>query len=205
MKQISKIIFMKTILILFVLFFSSSVFADDISDFEIEGMSIGDSLLDYFSEEDILIQINDNSYKYKNKYVSINFYKQKKYKIYDNISFSLKLEDKKYILYGIKGELDFINNIDECFQKKDEIFSEISNLFDNYEITDNSTRPHPADKSGESIANNITLSLVSGDTVQVYCMDWSEKLTKENGWIDTLTISILNKEFGDFLDNEAFN
>ena len=27
--------------------------ADDISDFEIEGMSIGDSLLDYFSESKI--------------------------------------------------------------------------------------------------------------------------------------------------------
>ena len=28
--------------------------ADDISEFEIEGMSIGDSLLDYFSEEEII-------------------------------------------------------------------------------------------------------------------------------------------------------
>ena len=27
--------------------------ADDIKDFQIEGMSIGDSLLDYFSEEEI--------------------------------------------------------------------------------------------------------------------------------------------------------
>ena len=27
--------------------------ADDIRDFQIEGMSIGDSLLDYFSEEEI--------------------------------------------------------------------------------------------------------------------------------------------------------
>jgi len=44
---------MKTLLTLFVLLFSSSVLADDISDFEIEGMSIGDCLLDYFSEEEI--------------------------------------------------------------------------------------------------------------------------------------------------------
>ena len=48
---------MKTLLTLFVLFFSSSVFADDISDSQIEGMSVGDSLLDYFSEK----EINDNS------------------------------------------------------------------------------------------------------------------------------------------------
>ena len=41
---------MKKTLILLVLLFSSSVFAEDISDFQIEGMSIGDSLLDYVSE-----------------------------------------------------------------------------------------------------------------------------------------------------------
>ena len=44
---------MKTFLTLFVLLFSSSVVAEDISDFQIEGMSIGDSLLDYFSEKKI--------------------------------------------------------------------------------------------------------------------------------------------------------
>ena len=31
--------------------FSSSVLVEDISDFQIEGMSIGDSLLDYFSDK----------------------------------------------------------------------------------------------------------------------------------------------------------
>ena len=45
---------MKILLTLFVLLFSSSVVAEDISDFEIEGMSIGDSLLDYFSEKKII-------------------------------------------------------------------------------------------------------------------------------------------------------
>ena len=38
--------------------------ADDISDFEIEGVSIGDSLLDYFSKEEIK---NEELFLYKNK------------------------------------------------------------------------------------------------------------------------------------------
>ena len=47
---------MKILLSILVLIFNlqSFVKADDISEFEIEGMSIGDSLLDYFSEEDII-------------------------------------------------------------------------------------------------------------------------------------------------------
>ena len=48
---------MKTLLTLFVLLFSSSVFADYISDFEIEVMSIGDCLLVYMSEEVIKTEI----------------------------------------------------------------------------------------------------------------------------------------------------
>ena len=49
----NNLIIMKTLLTLFVLLFSSLVFADDIRDFQIEGMSIGDSLLDYFTEQKI--------------------------------------------------------------------------------------------------------------------------------------------------------
>ena len=45
---------MKKILIILVLLFSSQVFSEDISNFQIEGMSIGDSLLDYFSEDVII-------------------------------------------------------------------------------------------------------------------------------------------------------
>ena len=47
MKRLSLYLF----LILFTLQTPSQ--ADDIRDFQIEGMSIGDSLLDYFSEEEI--------------------------------------------------------------------------------------------------------------------------------------------------------
>ena len=46
---------MKIILAIFVLF-SSSVLADDIADFEIEGMSIGDSALNFFDESVIIKQ-----------------------------------------------------------------------------------------------------------------------------------------------------
>ena len=56
---------MKILLTLFVLLFSSSVVADDISDFEIEGMSIGDSLLDYMTEEEIITFLKRTRYMYE--------------------------------------------------------------------------------------------------------------------------------------------
>ena len=84
---------MKTLLVLLLsLFFlsSPSVFADDISDFEIEGMSIGDSLLDYMTEEEILkeIELNKDDYYYlkePNKYAEVYLYKN--LKTYEAVSF----------------------------------------------------------------------------------------------------------------------
>ena len=44
---------LSTYLFLILFSFSAPSFADDIRDFQIEGMSLGDSLLDYYSEEEI--------------------------------------------------------------------------------------------------------------------------------------------------------
>ena len=45
---------MRILVTIIVLFFSLSVLSEDISDFQIEGMSLVDSLLDYMSQEKIL-------------------------------------------------------------------------------------------------------------------------------------------------------
>ena len=58
MKRLSLYIFV----ILFTL--QTSSWADDIRDFEIEGMSIGDSLLDFVNEDKILKELERNKDDY---------------------------------------------------------------------------------------------------------------------------------------------
>ena len=57
---------LSTYLFLILFSFSATSFADDIRDFQIEGISIGDSLLDYISKKEILseIEINKSTYNY---------------------------------------------------------------------------------------------------------------------------------------------
>ena len=50
---------LSTYLFLLLFSFQTSSWADDISDFQIEGMSIGDSLLDYVSEKEIRKNVSD--------------------------------------------------------------------------------------------------------------------------------------------------
>ena len=79
---------MKILLTLFVLYFSSSVVAEDISDFEIDGMSIGDSLLDYFSEKEIT-NADTTIYPKSKSYYSINLPSKKDSK-YESYVFAVK-------------------------------------------------------------------------------------------------------------------
>ena len=66
--QGEKVLVMRIFLTVLILIFSlqSWTKADDIRDFEIEGISIGDSLLDYYSKEDIESRIKNNPYYYPN-------------------------------------------------------------------------------------------------------------------------------------------
>jgi len=55
--------------------------ADDIKDFEIEGMSIGDSLLDYFSANEI--KNNKKDYYTNDKFTAVDFRDKSLFKNYD--------------------------------------------------------------------------------------------------------------------------
>ena len=66
---------MRIVLSFIILIFSFQTFsnANDIKEFEIEGMSIGDSLLNFVSKKSVKTQIEDKrtSVYYDNDYVSI--------------------------------------------------------------------------------------------------------------------------------------
>ena len=118
----------KLFIYLFLVLFSFSApsFADDIQDFEIGGMSIGDSLLDYMSEEEI--KENEFPGVYPDKKFTLSDY-NKSSAIYDSVSIEYKPNDKKYTIYGVQGIVDFPNNIEGCYKKQDEIEKEISSMF----------------------------------------------------------------------------
>ena len=80
--------------------------ADDIRDFEIEGMSIGESALNYFDEE---ILIKNKQYYTNSKSTTFfltNVYSNN-FKKYDNIMFHFKDNDSEYTIHSISGAVFF--------------------------------------------------------------------------------------------------
>ena len=204
----------KLLVLLFSLFFlsSPSVFADDISDFQIEGISIGDSLLDYMTKDEILeeIELNKDYYYYlnePNKYAEIYLWKE--FPTYDFVSVFIKNnatnqyltnKNEKYTILSIRGLINYIEDFDSCLAKKDEIVSELSKVFINAQKTEHVGK-HGADTSGNSIVDVVDFKYASGDEASIYCDNFEETLRIKNNWTEGLTVSIKRKEINEWLSD----
>ena len=95
-----KVLFMRLFLLILILTFNlqSWTKADDIKDFEIDGMSIGDSLLDYYEITEIEKSENNPTYYPKSKKFKVIFFVSKKKWTFDYINITLKDNDKRYII-----------------------------------------------------------------------------------------------------------
>ena len=194
---------LSTYLFLLLFSFQTSSWADDIRDFQIEGMTVGDSLLDYFTEDEIKNALK-NQYPNSKKYTVRLFDSLPKFEVYDGVQATYKTNDKKYKIYGLEGVLWFDttdNNIKNCYKKKDEIVKEITEFFKDELITINEDNDkHVADESGKSTYKSIDFWFNSGDKIGVLCNDWSEEMELA----DRLKVTIDLKEFLNWIDNEAY-
>ena len=185
---------MKKILAILILIFSLQTpsQADDIQDLQIEGISIGDSLLDYFSEDKII----NNTYKkiYKNTYVV--FYSENLSNVYDYNTVTYKLNDKKFIIYGTMGGLNFSNNINECYKKQLEIVNEIESEINN--IKKKEWGDLIRNEEEESTYRPITFEDNSNNSLSISCYFFPKKQK-----INNLKVSIKSKEFKEFVTKIA--
>jgi hypothetical protein len=172
--------------------------ADDISDFEIEGMSVGDSLLDHYNKN-VLDKIKRHYYPNSKKIVGL--YSQvfnNNLKNYEAIQFSVTPDD--YQIEAIGGlTYEFENKKKECYLKMEKIFDEIQSLFPNSETIKEKERAHAADVSGKSVGKVYKINLNNG-SIRVTCTDW----TKEMNYDDSLKISIHSTKHMNWINNEAY-
>ena len=162
---------MRIFVVFLILIFGLQSFtkADDIRDFQIEGFSIGDSLLDYHSETEIKNpgKNNINFYPKSRKFYEIVL--DTKTDVYDEIQFSLKEKDSTYKIYNINGTIYFNQNINKCYKKQEEIVSDLNSVLDmnNINMYEEKAK-HPIDTSGKSTFIAKWFVFKSGDHVESF-------------------------------------
>ena len=176
--------------------------ADDIRDFEIEGMSIGDSLLDTISAKEI--ENKDKKYHYSTKdYYQIAIYDN--LNVYELVTIHLKSNDKKYIIENISGVLEFKEKNNQSKKKCKNIMKDISaSLLENFDLTNIEDKGKSSwDKSGKStyIRNNFKFSNANRYQITVICQFWD--VSTPFSYVLKTTISSL--KFLDYLSTKAYN
>ena len=173
--------------------------ADNIKDFQIEGISLGDSLLDYYSEKYIKNKTKD--YGYSNKdFIPVSGIK-KNVKTYDVIGVYYKADSPKKVIYALDGVMWFKNSISKCEKEKQKTIDEIAVMFPNAEKKDVGIIIHKEDKSGKSTKNEFRFIFDDDSYVRVTCYDWSKKMK----YWDHLRVGFVHPDFRKWLDEVTMN
>ena len=187
---------MKKTLIILVLFFSllGCERGPLIEDYKIEGIGLGDSLLDRLSESEIIAEIKVNKLAYN--YLNDDFgevYLFHNLDTYDRVSFFVKPKDKNYTIYSIGGSIGYDNKLEQCFAKQKEIEAEFSAMYKNAEKRKYSIE-FDWDPTGESVSHNIEFVFDSEDFIEVNCTKYKKSLKIKNNWEDSLQVNLNKKE-----------
>ena len=187
---------MKIILIILISIFGfqSLTKANDIRDFEIEGFSVGDKL----SEKMSIKEIDENIVPY--------FQDQRKYYIvgktndlnqYDQIEFYIKSNDKSYEIRTIGAGI-FINNLDECLEKKKKVVNDLDKVFTNIKKR-SGKKKHEADPKGNSFQYIDQYDINFPNHIRVECTDYSDEMLNSGLAANSLSIVIMTEEINDWI------
>ena len=185
---------------LIILFLQSWTKADEIGDFQIEGMSIGDSLLQFYDKKQLEDIKHTNEFKKKihNKYCD-----NKISKIYFDICIYTLKKDKKFKIESIAGFIDCKHDINICYKKQKEIDKSIKKLFQNAkrEVFE---YKHAGDKTGNTKEKDIVYFLKSKAEVGIAVIDYGKEWTNEKGRTDHLQVFVDSKKYAKFLKTSAW-
>ncbi|MDC6479714.1 hypothetical protein PQY92_02395 [Candidatus Pelagibacter sp.] len=195
---------MKKLFIIIIIFisFQSWTKADDIRDFEIQGLSLGDSLLQMYSKKEIkeLLKTASNFYPSSKKYLLLAT--GGKDENFDQLNIDLKYNDKDYIIYGLSQykRIGYKN----CLKEMKIIFKDIKKIFiqGKYKLNEY-TNTHPGDTSGNSEYTSTDFDFNNGSSLRIVCTDWGKELEADN-YHDNIDVSLASSKFNNWLENEAY-
>ena len=170
--------------------------AEEVKNFEIEGMTVGESLLNYMKKSEIEDKINSNaSYHYPNgSYVVFGYYSDEM-KIYDDVGVVIKLKDPNYTIYALEGTIYFQKGT--CNEKQKEISSDLKRVLDSskYNYTESFNQKFSYDNTGDSKVSYLDFNFNDKSAIRVICWVLSEEFKSTSNNIDRLVVAANSVKF----------
>jgi hypothetical protein len=201
---------MKRLLLILILTFSFQTLtkADDIRDFEIEGVNIGDSLLDYFTKE----RIESSS---KTTYPNKKFYDihiSVESDQYDQLSYTVKKGDNYFIIEQLAGDKFYYKpgsdkNIDKmhlaCLKQKDKVSEQFEKMLLAMKRNDYEHIYKTID-DGKSFSEVTDFEFKDFSAIRIYCNKFTKETVNKRTFFNGLSVSISPVKILDWLNNEAY-
>ena len=201
---------MKKILLILILSLSFQILtlsaqADDIKDFEIEGMSIGDNALDFFSKN--ILDKNKDYYPSDRKFFRTTIEVDVDEDGYSEIQLHIKIEDNRYIIYSVSGLIYYKRSDpkDRCFKKQDQIIKDISSILTNTNQTKPENKLYGLDKTNNSTHRAVYFDFKPdlSEYAKVGCVFYGKEWYQKTKWNNHLRIAFTSSEFHYWLRDEA--
>ena len=183
----------KVFIIIIYLILIQSAKAVDIKGYGIEGINIGDSLLDHISEEEM------NNYQSSNqpfdlKYNKIELNKKDFLKTYDSINIKYEKDSSKIVT--IEGVLYFKDKeFFMCHNKRKVIDDYISQMFPDIKPEYSESKFLSIDPTGNSYVIFTKFELSLNEFIITACSNYNEKLREERKVHDTLAVKLIMINF----------
>ena len=191
---------MRIFLSILVLIFNiqSMAKSDGIREVVIEGISIDDSLLDYFNRNEIQEAAKSTKDWFVNKKYTVSIF-EKNLETYEKLQVVFLTDDNNYKVKAISGLINYPDNITECYKKSEDIYLEIKEMLT--DLKDMGKYEYDHNDDPESKIVDYALLNDNEDEVYIACYDYSDNY---NG-TDHLRIGVRLIEFSNFLINDAYN
>ena len=190
------------IILFFILNFNlTQSLANDINEFEIGPISLGQSLLDYTDKNQIESLKSDSQYS-NNKYIRYEISKIVSFENYDYVDVMVKNKTQKYVIEGISASI-YYDKLSKCLEIKSDIQKNVENIL----IADDKQEtkfPSNQDSSGKSMIYGVqyyTKPYPSNEAIIINCYH----MTNESNINRVLRISVNTHEYALFIVNQSSN
>ena len=183
-------------------------------DIQIEGFSLGESLLKYFKKKEI--QKNQIDYYEDNTFIYYEFKKLKNFKTFDNVGFFIKSDDKEYKIHCISAT-KFTKDLTKLLKKIENIIDKFkvkldkkykNNEYVEYQPYINKNKsifkyPNKKPFGKGSISKKIYYNFQEDANIQIASYKWAKDANPN--WFNNVDISYSTFDFNEWLAIQSEN
>ena len=181
--------FLKIFLICFSIFIFGCEKKEYVKDFKVEGISVGDSLLTYFSEEHILefqrkVDIKGNPINIEDSIYIDSSFDKFQFETYQSLQAYYKVNDKDYTILTIGGAIFYGSDKQKCMNKLFEVRDILKEQYKTPKITENLNQvPYESDM-GDTLYNEISFIFENNEMIMISCNDFDNELLNVQDYFD---------------------